>query len=488
VLVSIRRRLLILLLLIISLVGGITLARSYLASTHEIEEVFDAELAQSARSLQAIVLHNLKSIDYYAAQTLLDYDPGPDIKKNRRAGHSYERKLAFQVWDAPERLILHSSSAPITPLSPDSMTPEHRGFTDVVIEGVDWRVFSLWDHNNRYLIQIGEHRAIRNELVNKIVMQLFAPSFISIPVLALLIWFAIGRGLSPISRVVNEVIRREPDYLKSINIKSIPEEIYPLVQELNALFLRLEDAFIKERRFTDDAAHELRTPLAALKTQVQVALRAQNDEERDMALSHMLEGVDRATHLVHQMLTLARLGNADSQKNIKTIELHNFVQEVMAQLAPGALEKNIELTFSGDNKAYIKAQSTSLQILLGNIIDNAIKYSPRQGDITVMLTHHEAHIVLSIDDSGPGIQAEFQQQIFERYFRILGTKVDGCGLGLAIAQQCAERLNATIKIENSSQNGGLNVKIYFLAIADEKPIGGETHSDSATRRHRPQQQ
>ncbi len=441
--------------------------QSYRAANHEVEELFDAQLAQSSRSLQAIVLHNIRSIDNFSAQEILDYPittANSDSKSeyDLRDGHSYERKMAFQLWESHDRLVLRSASAPIVPLDENAMTPKMRGFSDVIIKKEKWRVFSLWDKEVRYLIQVGERYAIRDELTGDIVETFLLPSITSIPILALMIWFGIGRGLAPIRKVAKEVTRRDPSHLAPLKLKNIPLEILPLIEGLNGLLNRVHTAIEKERRFTDDAAHELRTPLAALKIQAQVAKAAKTDNEKISAINNILTGVDRATHLVQQMLVLARLGAEEQTKqNNKPINVHKASEELIAQLALRAIEKNINLAFHCEDEFTIYGETANFEILLANILNNAINYTPKNGRVDVEIKDAGNCINLNITDTGIGIPEKEIERVFERYYRIRDSAADGCGLGLTISKQCAEQLNAIIKFIKPKNGIGLTVNISF---------------------------
>jgi two-component system sensor histidine kinase QseC len=441
--------------------------RSYRAANHEVEELFDAQLAQSSRSLQAIVLHNIKSVDNFSAQEILDYpitasNNNSTSEYDLRDGHSYERKMAFQLWESRDRLVLRSASAPIVPLDMNAMSPKSRGFSDVIIQEEKWRVFSLWDKDFRYLIQVGERYAIRDELTDEIVETFLLPSITSIPILALMIWFGIGRGLLPLRKVAKEVTRRDPSHLDPIKLKNVPLEILPLIEELNGLFNRVHTAMEKERRFTDDAAHELRTPLAALKIQAQVAKAAKTNDEKIPAINNIIAGVDRATHLVQQMLDLARVGSEGKRKlNNDPINIHKTSEELIAQLALRAIEKNINLSFHCEDEFIIYGETANFEILLANILNNAINYTPNNGRVEVKITNFKNYINLNVTDTGIGIAEKDLEQVFERYFRVRESAADGCGLGLTIAKQCAEQLNATIKFIKPENGRGLTVNLKF---------------------------
>jgi two-component system sensor histidine kinase QseC len=467
--ISIRRRLLANLLIIIAFVSLITLILSYNDARHEVQELFDAQLAQSGRVLQALLLPELLVGPSSDLQELLGRftelpsKPTSNGEDDEHAlGHEYERKLAFQVWNRNKELLLRSATAPTSALSKDALDPVNRGFSDEIVGVYDWRVFSLWDESNQHLIQVGERYDVRNELITKISRQLITPSLVSLPFLGLMIWIGIGRGLRPVQKVAQEVTRRDPQFLESMEVGPVPSEIKPLVISLNSLFDRLQVALELERQFTDDAAHELRTPLAALKTQAQVSLRATNEEERQQALRQVINSVDRATHLIEQMLTLARLDPAATTLVREKVNLHELTAEVVAQLVPIALKKNIEIEITGEEDAVVLVEPVSVSILIRNLVDNAIRYTPVEGIVELSITQQSAHqVILAVKDSGPGIAPELQGRVFDRFFRVTGNSSPGCGLGLSIVQRVADLNNLMVDLQNKENAPGLIASVYF---------------------------
>jgi two-component system sensor histidine kinase QseC len=464
---SIRRRLLITLLLTISLVSGVTVVLSYYDAQHEVQELFDAELAQSAKVLQALLLPELmqgEEAQLKALSYLTQNIPPVVIDNEEEAGlygHEYERKIAFQVWERGKKLVLKSVSAPKEPLSVSGLEPYYRGYSDEYVQNSRWRVFKLWDKSDRFLIQVAERYDVREELTGDISGKLIAPALIALPVLGILIWMAVGRGLVPVQHAAQEVMRRDPHNLQPMQVGPVPVEIRPLVTELNELFAQLRHAFERERRFTDDAAHELRTPLASVKTQAQVALRATEVAEQRQALRQVIIGVDRATHLLEQMLTLARLNPEEKKLKHEEIFLHALAVDVITQIAPSAIKKAIILELNGDEHAVVIADATSLSILIRNLVDNAVRYTPTGGKVTVWVGKESGKTVLSVTDNGPGISEELRQRVFDRFYRVVGNNTQGCGLGLAIVKQIADLLNITIDIKNNEKTHGLIVKAVF---------------------------
>ncbi len=463
---SIRRRLLFTLLLTISSVSTVTLVLSYYDAYHEVQELFDAQLAQSAKVLQALLLPELLYGNPERLQSFLHISEDLPVVLEGEGeagayGHEYERKLAFQVWDNDKNLVLKSDSAPKEPLSVAGLEVRNRGYSDETVQDSVWRVFKLWDKNNRFLIQVAERYDVRIELTNDISSRLIAPAFLALPILGILIWIGVGRGLAPVQLVADEVTRRDPHNLQPMEAGSVPVEIRPLVIELNELFEQLRHAFERERRFTDDAAHELRTPLASLKTQAQVALRATDEAQKQQALKQVVSGVDRAAHLLEQMLTLARLNPESDQLKEEDIFLHAFAADVIAQIAPTALSKKIVLELTGDQHAMVKAHAVSLSVLIRNLVDNAVRYTPEGGEVIINISKQGQKTILTVTDSGPGISAELQQRVFDRFYRVMGNHNQGCGLGLAIVKQIADLFHITVELNNNDSGPGLTAKVTF---------------------------
>ena len=283
-----------------------------------------------------------------------------------------------------------------------------------------------------------------------------------LPLSGLLIWLIIGKGLDSIKAVTNEVAHRAPTHLEPVDIKAVPVEIKPLVDELNHLFLRLQEAFEREKRFSGDAAHELRTPLAALKTQTQVALKTADLTEQRKILQNVVAGVDRCAHVVQQLLILNRLApEASELEGTTKFDLSKLTAEIIAQIGHLALEKNLDIELIAGKPAFMAGNPTAIGILIRNLVDNAIRYTPAGGAIDVLVEKKPTGILLAVIDNGPGIAEELRKRVFERFYRILGHKSPGSGLGLAIVQQIAKLHNAKVKIGDPDSGQGLKVEVFF---------------------------
>jgi two-component system, OmpR family, sensor histidine kinase QseC len=437
---SIRRQLLVALLASVALTWIATTIVSYLDARHELDELLDAHLAQSASLLLVQAGHESEEIDV---------EHSPQL-------HRYGRRVAFQFWEGGTTLRLHSANAPSIRLS-----PQIDGFSDVEIEAKPWRVFSGWDAERHYLVQVGERREARDEIVAKIAKNLLWPLAIALPVLGLLIWIGIDRATRPLRLLNRQVADRAPTNLAALNLGDAPAEVAPLVDSLNRLFERVSASIENERRFTADAAHELRTPLAALRAQAQVARGANGEGERSRALDNVIAGCDRAAHLIEQLLTLARLEPEGFHASREPCDLREIARLAVTDVVPAALAKNIEVELASGPTITVPGEARLLRILLHNLLDNAVRYSPSNTTIRVRVDQRDGRVFMTVSDEGPGVAAEERSRLGQRFHRLLGTQATGSGLGLSIAKRIAQIHGATIDFAETSPGIGLAVAVSF---------------------------
>jgi len=440
---SLKQRLLLGLLAVVAAVWLATAAYSYFDARHEINELLDAHLAQSASLIIAQVGHDLEEID-------LEHAP----KTDQRA-----RRVAFQIWERGTVLRLHSADAPSSRLA-----RREQGYSNATIDGKSFRVFSTWDAKRRFLVQIAERDEARREIAAGIATNLLLPLLFALPVLALFVWLSIGRAVKPLNRLGQEVERRKADDVHPFSPEGAPREVIPLVRSLNALFGRVGRLLENERRFTADAAHELRTPLAALKTQAQVAKGASDDAARQHALDGVIEGCDRATRLVDQLLTLARL-EPDAARPAAQCELAGLAREVIAELAPFALAKDVDIELRRSGPISVEGHRELLSVLLRNLVDNAVRYSPQGSTVNVDVLSSGEGATISVTDEGPGVAPEERTRLGQRFYRVLGTGQTGSGLGLSIARRIAEMHSARLRFEEGGNGKGLRVIVEFHRAA-----------------------
>lgn len=437
---SLRRRLLWLLSGAVLLAWVATAFFTYFDARQQIGHMLDTHLVQSAGLVAAQMEH--------------EGDAVADVGAPRQ--YKQESGSIFQVWDRHAALRLRSANAPQTRLS-----VLDAGFSEATIGDERWRIFSRWDDSGRYLVQMGERFALREELAQSVASHLLHPLAVALPVLAILIWFSVRAGLLPLGLVARQVQSRAPDNLAPLGEEAVPREVSPLVQALNALFARVRASFEQERRFTADAAHELRTPLAGVKTQAQVALAADSPQERHRALSQVVQGVDRATHLVEQLLVLARLDPQAHLPSAAAVDLHGLAASCVAEQAQCAADKNVELGLDATGDAVVLGDPTLLAVLLRNLIDNAIRYAPAGGAVDVTVARAPGGITLRVADNGPGIPELERARVFDRFYRVLGSTEDGSGLGLSIVQRIADLHHAAIRLLQGPGGHGLVVEVLF---------------------------
>ena len=437
---SLKPRLLLALLGSIALVWLATAVFSYFEARHELDELLDGHLAQSVSLLVEQTGPELEEID-----------TGRMAQLHKRA-----RSVAIQIWENGDTLRLHSASAPAERLS-----AQDEGFSDVVIGGQRWRVFSAWDAGRHYLVQVGEHYETRDEIAGNLAKNLLLPLLFALPLLGLLVWINVTRALRPLVELGHQVAERDPGNLGTLNADKIPAEVLPLIENLNRLFGRVAQLIENERRFTADASHELRTPLAALKIQAQVARASTNDAERARALDKVLDGCDRATHLVQQLLTLARLDPDDPGSKAEACDLQLLARNAVAELAPYALSKNIDIDLAEGGAVQTKGYAGLIAILLRNLIDNAIRYSSAGGSVQVRAAAENGSATLTVIDQGPGIPAEERDKVGQRFYRVLGTEEYGSGLGISIVKRIAELHAASVSLGEGEHGKGLSGAVTF---------------------------
>lgn len=449
---SIRKRLLISLLAMVIVASSITLVKNYYDTRHEIEELFDAQLAQAARVLLELSRHEL-----YEQMGYLQQQKKSDISTHIETQvHKYQQEIDYQIWIANNKfLAVRSEKAPIKPLT--NMDDE---FEDRIINGKEWRVYSLANEDKSVRVEVGQHYHERDILSTSISIRLITSFGIMLPLLAIIILITVGRAMAPLRKIAEQIERRQVDNLQPINMSQVPAEVEPMIRAINSLFQRLQHAIENIVLFTSNAAHELRTPLAVQKVHAQVAMQAQDDATRNDALREVVSGVNRATTLVEQLLTLSRLDPEGELKDEDTANLHVITEEVIAELASEALQKNIEISLNIEDGAFINGKSAMISILVRNVVENAIRYTPERGTVEVVIIDQDEKILLRVSDSGPGISPEEHNKVFTRFYRSPDITIDGTGLGLAMVQRIAEIHHAEIKL-GQSKLGGLQIDIIF---------------------------
>ncbi len=451
---SLQARLLVLVLGLVSVVWLGAAVMTWVDARHELDELLDGHLAQAAALL-------------VVQQTQGSGDHSDDIA-DAPSLHKYAPKVAFQVFHGG-RLVMRSANAGTAPLSTKT-----RGFTTVRLDkpkngSAEWRVFATRGSERDVQVFVAEQTTTRSEILWAVLRAVLLPLLFALPLLALLLWWAVRQGLAPLRQLSQVLAQRQAQTLAPVVLQSVPTEIQPLVLALNALFERIEAMVASERRFTADAAHELRTPIAAIRTQAQVALGAGSDTaQRDHALQLTLAGCDRATRLVEQLLTLARLEastatSATAGSAPVTVDLGAVAQRVAAELAPAALARQQTLTLDAAPACKVAGNELLMGVLVRNLIDNALRYSPDGAQIQVTVTSHSGQITLQVQDSGCGMTAAEIDRLGERFYRVLGNEQTGSGLGWSIVRRIAAVFGAQIQVGRSADLGGLAVTVQWSA-------------------------
>ena len=481
---SIRYHLILRLLIASTLLVGGGAWFGYKDVKHETRELFDAQLARSARLLLSLVQAdsekiNLSSIQKHLDENQLrqpdqddDADDHNEDEEELASGHIYETKLGFQIWDKEGNLLLKSSNLPVTPflnrevgnleLNSEESDDETFGFSNIRFQGNNWRTFSLQSIDQNYLCVTAERIDVRNDLIGKIFSDLLVLFIVLVPALLLTMWFTINRGLSPLHNLAAQINHRGAEKLDSISEVNLPSEILTISAALNQLLARLKSALSREKRITSDAAHELRTPLAAVKLHAELARSATSKDDSKKAIDQVLRGIDRTTHLVDQLLALARLEPDDFSATLKPQEISRLIIEESALLAPLADQKHIELSFSDSPELIANVDETALRLLIRNLLSNAISYTQPNGHVEISLCEQNNQACITVQDDGPGIPKPEQARVFERFYRIQNHDTPGCGIGLSIVSRVVELHKATLKLETPDTGKGLRVTVCFL--------------------------
>lgn len=439
---SIRRQLIAGLLLAVAAGGIVAAVWTYVASRDAANALFDYHLEQIAWSMR----------DHSFARGLI---PPPS------AGE-LENDFVIQIWDRDGlEIYLSRPYARVPGYTAPGFSNQHTG-------DAEWRVFSVRVRGR--VIQVAQPMRVRERLAAALALRAAAPIGLIVPLLAALVWIIVGRGLRPLEAIARAVRARDSVSLAPLSVGNAPTELAPLVGELNSLLTRLGSALALQRRFVADAAHELRSPLTALRLQAQLAERAGDDAARAHAIAELKSGVERATRIVEQLLTLARQGPETRRGAREAVDLVALAQAVVTEFAQLAAHKNIDLGLGRAEPAGVQGDPAGLRAMLANLVDNAVRYTPPGGAVDVDVGHDDGAAFVAVSDNGPGIAPEERARVFDRFYRVAGSGELGSGLGLAIVREVAEQHGAGVSLEDRP-GGGLVVRVRFSAPS---PAGGES--------------
>jgi two-component system OmpR family sensor kinase len=423
---SINRRLLALLLggfLAIAVLAGVAV---YYTARHELDEIFDYQLVQVALAFLRQGVTPLPS----------------------SISSEEEARLIVQVWKGRELMYSDPSG--------EHLLPRTAGFHTVYSEKGNWRVFVL--RKSGKTIQVAQSTMARREISLAFTLHAVSPVLLAIPLFALFVWLSVRFGLSPLNRVADEVKSRSLSKLETISLDGIPSEVFPLVTQLNFFLERLSDAHEAQNRFVADAAHELRTPLAALALQLKVLERSDGEGERAASIDSLKNGINRVSHLVSQLLSLARL-EPQTTRNYSEILVDEMARDIVAGRSRIAEQKGVDLGVIEGEPVAIIGEVESLRALIANLVDNAVRYTPPGGIVDVTIGRGVSGAVIEVTDTGPGIPSGERDAVFQRFYRCTGNGEAGSGLGLAIVRSALDRLGGNIVLAEGCDGKGLHVTV-----------------------------
>lgn len=441
---SLRWRLLLLVSISSLVVLVLASSMSYRRARHEVQELMDDQLAKTAQ----LVLAQAQTGDDHLSDLPARIAGIRGLKSRRN-----QLTLEYQIARADGVVLARSPNAPAAAVNGPL------GYATFGTEGESWRILTLESADRTIRVQIAESIPVRDKEALEIAVKTAKPLWLTLPLLLLAIYFSVRRGLKPLDELASEVATRSPDNLSPLAARAVPREAQPLVAAINRVFYRLDSALENERRFTADAAHELRTPLAAARIQAQVAQIAEKPKQRAHALAQTVAGLDRATRLVEQMLRLARLDPLGRLPQSRPVSLVELAQRVAAGVQDAMPAARIRLLLA-DDVPPVDGDPELLEVALRNLLDNAIRYSPAGSEVRVVVEKSVGGRVLSVQDNGPGVPADELPRLLERFYRGSSVSAEGSGLGLTIVGRIAELHGALLELANR-EGGGLEVRLRW---------------------------
>ena len=441
-----QARLLALVLATVFSIGAATAWLGYRRAVHEVDELFDAQLTQYARIMLAL--------SYSGNDEAITF---PEIFE-----HRYQSRILFQIWEREHgqpRLILTSPGA--TREWPAGVAAD--GFSVARIGDRSWRCFAAHDPKGQHALWTCLDLRTRDELSRDIALDHLKPYAFALPLLTLLLMAAIRRGLRPLHRIDAELNERSPERLDPLSDEQAPGELRPVIQTMNGLFARMRQTLDHERRFTSDAAHELRTPLAALLVQLQVAQRAHDGDERQASIAKAIKGAARLSHLVHQLLALARLDAVAETPGGSDFDLSALAEDAIQEIMPAASEKQCRLLSAIEPELTVNGIPQLMAVLIRNLLDNAVRYGAVGGRVEVRLHAEMDSIVLQVADDGPGVAQADRAKLGARFQRFSPQALEGVGLGISIVQRIADLHRGKLAFGDGLDGRGLCVSLRLAA-------------------------
>lgn len=444
---------------------------SYWQSSHELEELFDAELAQNTRIVEGLVRHlaenrSRQELQHTLSETLDPlaltadtsepeerwFESREDEILSGGLGHRYEKKISFQVWTETGQPILPNKFGDV-----DTLAPDKTGFGWLSQSDYRWRTFTLHDEKNGFWIRSVQREDIREELSGHLALGNVLPIAFALPLFIVATLWAVRTSFRPLRHLQSIAARLGPGTDRFLPSNTVPQEVEGLVTALNQLLTRLNRTIERERRFSSDAAHELRTPLAALRLQLESI-----SQDSPTVVNELLQSLDRMAHLVDQMLVLSK-ADSDFNEHPERLSLSEWVAQSVADVYPLAQEKQIELQLlETDGEAWIMGNPTLINTMIRSLLANAIQYGPESSEVTLTLSLTRGGYQLKICDHGPGIPEEERNKALSRFVRLDQRQGSGAGLGLAIAQRITERHGGILTLEErSDRRTGLCAAVWL---------------------------
>ena len=442
---SMRRRLLALLLGAVAAGWAVAAGLTYLDAQREIDTLLDAHLVQAARLVVAQAGREGEEAD------LDDLDD--------RDGSPYAATVAFQVWRHDGRLLMRSANAPRTRLSAAG-----RGFSDSRLGDTHWRVYGVTAEDGELSVLVAEDHATRDRIARRMALNSLLPLAITLPLLGLAIGWVVGRGIRPLRRLGEELAARGPQDLAPVAVSGMPVEVAPLVDRLDQLLARIRESLAAERRFTSHAAHELRTPIAAIRAQAEVARASADPATREAALAHAIEACDRAARLMEQLLLLARLDEALPDSRRARIDLAEAARRVVAEAAPRALAAGMTLGVEGEVRAHVPGDEALIEAALRNLVDNAVRYGVPGTDVRVVLGREGDRVTAIVEDDGPGVTDADLGRLGQRFQRGESALAPGSGLGLSIVASVAATHRGAFTLERGRDGRGVRATLALPRV------------------------
>lgn len=443
---SLRRRLLVLLIAMTLGLWAASAVLMYFEALAEGGKLFDRSLSETGALLLRLAEHEIT-----------EHGPSMAVELLRAEANPAPKELRFQIWTQDLRASVVAGSPPERPF----MALDAAGYAWADVNGERWRAFATWNDQHTLQVQVAEPLRRREELSSWTYVHLTGLAAALLPLSALGIWWILSRSIAPLRRSANAVAQRSPDDLELVAVDDAPAEVAPLLIALNRLLVRMRAALQRERRFTADAAHELRSPLAAVRANAQVLCAARTPAERDEVSANLLASVDRGSRLIDQLLTLARIeSGAHALAERAPLRLDTLIENECENQQRTAEGKRITVkTFV--EPVCVSAEAGLLTIVIRNLLDNAIRYSPEGSRIEIRCGRANGRIELTVSDNGPGIPLEDRDRVFERFYRVVGNEAPGSGLGLSIVRRIAELHGGSVAIRDGVGGRGTSIVVSF---------------------------